>query len=71
MKEYLVVIEETPTGFSAYSPDVDGCVAAGESREEVEHLMNEALKFHLEMLVEEGLPIPKPHTYSRQMKVAA
>ncbi len=71
MNEYLVIIEETPTGYSAYSPDVDGCVAAAESREEVESMMNEALKFHLEMMREEGLPIPKSHTYSRQMKVAA
>ncbi|MEI8135601.1 MAG: type II toxin-antitoxin system HicB family antitoxin [bacterium] len=71
MNEYLVIIEETPTGFSAYSPDIDGCVAAAESREEVETLMNEALTYHLEMLAEEGLPIPKPHTYSRQMRVAA
>ena len=55
--KYLIVIEPTGTGFSAYSPDVDGCVAAAETRAEVETLMNEALTFHLEMLAEEGLPI--------------
>jgi predicted RNase H-like HicB family nuclease len=50
MKEYLVVIEETETGYSAYSPDIEGCVAAAETREEVESMMNEALASHLEMM---------------------
>jgi predicted RNase H-like HicB family nuclease len=71
MNEYLVIIEETPTGYSAYSPDVDGCIAAAETRDEVEAMMNQALTSHLELMREEGLPIPKPHTYSRQMKIAA
>ena len=71
MSEYLIVIEKTDTGYSAYSPDVDGCVAAGETMEEVEKLMNEALELHLEAMAEEGYEIPKPHTYARYAKVAA
>ncbi|MFZ0429291.1 MAG: type II toxin-antitoxin system HicB family antitoxin, partial [Acidobacteriota bacterium] len=50
MKRYLIVIEQTKTGFSAYSPDLDGCIASGETREEVERRMREAIEFHLEGL---------------------
>src|SRR5947209_7438870 len=46
--KYFIILEPTPTGFSAYSPDVDGCVAAGDSREETIVLMREAIEFHLE-----------------------
>ena len=48
MKKYLIVIEKTVTGFSAYSPDLDGCIATGASREEVERNMREAIEFHIE-----------------------
>jgi predicted RNase H-like HicB family nuclease len=69
--EYLIVIEETGTGFAAYSPDVLGCIATGATREEVEREMREALEFHIEGMILEGLPIPSPHTYSKQMSIAA
>jgi predicted RNase H-like HicB family nuclease len=68
---YLIVIEETETGFSAYSPDLEGCVATGSDREEVETAMREAIDFHLEALREEGNPIPDPHSYSTYVEVAA
>jgi predicted RNase H-like HicB family nuclease len=71
MSEYLIVIEKTGTGYSAYSPDVDGCIAAGETIEEVETLMNEALEFHIEAMVEEGYKIPQPHTIARYARIAA
>ena len=71
MSEYLIVIEKTDTGYSAYSPDVDGCVATGETIEEVEKLMNEALEFHLEAMAHEGYEIPKPHTLARYARIAA
>lgn len=58
--EYAVVIEPTSTGFSAYVPDVPGCVAAGETEAEVTELIREALEFHLEALRLDGDPIPKP-----------
>jgi predicted RNase H-like HicB family nuclease len=50
MSKYLIVVEETATGFSAFSPDLDGCVATGESRDEVEKNMREAIAFHLDGL---------------------
>jgi len=64
MIKYLIVVEETPTGFSAYSPDLDGCVATGSSRADVEKNMREAIEFHLDGLRRDGFEVPKPHTYS-------
>ena len=59
---YLVVVEEGPTSFGAYVPDLPGCVAAGETREEVLALIHEAIEFHLEGLREDGEPVPPPST---------
>ena len=70
MKRYLVVIEKTKTGYSAYSPDLEGCVATGESRKEVEIQMREAIQFHLEGLKEEGYPIPEPKTETSYIEIA-
>ena len=69
--KYLIVIEKTRAGFSAYSPDLDGCVATGESREQVEKMMKEAIEFHLEGLREEGTRIPSPHTYPAFVEILA
>lgn len=71
MKKYLIVVEETGTGYSAYSPDLDGCVATGATREEVESQMREAIAFHLESIVRCGQPMPEPHTYSAYFEVPA
>ncbi len=71
MSRYLIVIEETPGGFSAYSPDVAGCVATGTSRAEVERIMQDALEFHLDGLREDGHPIPPPSTSAAYVDVAA
>lgn len=60
MKKYLIVIEPTQTGFSAYSPDLPGCVSTGRTREEVEINMREAIAFHLDGLREEGQTVPEP-----------
>ena len=62
--KYLIVVEETATGFSAYSPDLDGCIATGATREEVEREMQEAIRFHLEGMRVEGISAPAPHTYA-------
>jgi predicted RNase H-like HicB family nuclease len=70
MKKYLIVIEETGTGYSAYSPDLDGCVATGKTREEVEREMQEAITFHLEGMAQNGEPVPEPHTYSAYVEVS-
>lgn len=60
MKRYAVVIEQGPTSFSAYVPDLPGCVTVGETVEEVMELMREAIEFHLEGLGDAGEPIPEP-----------
>ena len=69
--KYLVVIEPTETGFSAYSPDVPGCVATGATEEEVEREMQEAMEFHVEGLALEGYPVPEPSTRSAYVEVSA
>lgn len=69
--KYLIVIEETQSGYSAFSPDLPGCVAAGSSREEVENNMRDAAAFHLEGMEQEGLEIPKPHSFSTYLEVPA
>ena len=57
---YLVVYERTPGGFSAYLPDLPGCVAAGDSFDETHDLIVGAIKLHIAGLDEDGLPIPEP-----------
>ncbi len=57
---YGVVIEKGETSYGAYVPDLPGCVAAGETLQEVEELIREAIQFHIEGLREEGLPVPAP-----------
>lgn len=69
--KYLIVIEPTQTGFSAYSPDLPGCISTGQTRYEVENNMHDAIEFHLEGLREEGYPIPKPSSASSYIEVAA
>jgi predicted RNase H-like HicB family nuclease len=69
MKKYLIVVEQTETGYSAYSPDLDGCVATGKTREEVEKEMQEAIAFHLDGMARNGDRIPEPHTYSVYVSV--
>ena len=68
---YLVVIEPTGTGFSAYSPDLDGCIATGASLEAVQKNMQEAIGFHVEGLRAEGLEVPTPRTQAAFIDVAA
>ena len=69
--KYLVILEPTDTGYSAYSPDLDGCVAAGDDRDETIALMREAIEFHLEGLAAEGLPIPAPQSEAAVVEVGA
>ena len=58
--KYGVVIEKGETSYGAYVPDLPGCVAVGETLQEVEELIREAVQFHIEGLREEGLPVPEP-----------
>ena len=67
--KYLIVIEKTETGYSAYSPDLPGCVSTGATRDEVEKNMQEAIDFHLDGLRQEGFPIPQPSSASAYVEV--
>ena len=69
--EYLVVIERGPSSFGAYVPDLPACVAVGETREDVETLIREAIEFHIEGLREEGQPLPEPSSTSRLVSIDA
>jgi len=65
------VIEKTDSGFSAYSPDLPGCVSTGRSLDEVENNMKEAIALHLDGLRDEGQPVPEPHSYSVYVELPA
>ena len=66
----LVVIEQGPSSFAPYVPDLPGCVAVGENRTEVTRLIHEAIEFHLEGMKENGLPIPEPHSYGELVEAS-
>lgn len=70
MKKYLIILETTETGFSAYSPDLPGCVATGFDRAEAEKNMGEAIAFHLDGLREEGEDVPEPSSTATYLDVA-
>ena len=70
MHRFLVVIEETDTGYSAYSPDLPGCVATGKTREGIEKNMHEAIQLHVEGLLEDQHTIPKSRSFAEYMAVA-
>ena len=69
--KYLIVVEKTGTGYSAYSPDIDSCGATGSTKDEVEKNMKEAIEFHLEGLKLEKQKIPRPNSYSDYLEVSA
>jgi predicted RNase H-like HicB family nuclease len=60
--KYLVIFEKTGTGFSAYVPDLPGCITTGPTLTETERLIKEAIDFHIDGLREDGLPVPTPTT---------
>jgi predicted RNase H-like HicB family nuclease len=60
LMRYAVVIEKSETGYGAYVPDLPGCVAVGETEEEVSKLIREAIEFHIEGLRLAGAPVPEP-----------
>jgi predicted RNase H-like HicB family nuclease len=68
---YLIVIERCETGFSAYSPDVPGCVSTGRTVEETEQNIQEAIRFHLEGLRMVGLAIPVSTSHSSYVEITA
>ena len=68
---YAIVIERTANNYSAYAPDLPGCVATGATIEEVESQMREAIEFHLEGLREDGISIPVPESRVDYIDIAA
>jgi predicted RNase H-like HicB family nuclease len=68
---YAVVIEKGKSSYGAYVPDLPGCVAAGDTKEEVISLIQEAIEFHIEGLKEDGSPIPHPSSSVEFVEVAA
>lgn len=69
MHRFLVVIEKANNNYSAYSPDLPGCVATGATREEAERNMYEAIEMHVRGLLEDGLPIPESHSFAEYVAV--
>ena len=57
---YAIIIEKAGDNYSAYVPDLPGCVAAGDTPEETERLLSEAIRLHIEGLREDGQPVPEP-----------
>ena len=60
--KYAIVVEKGDTSYGAYVPDLPGCVAAAETRDEVLKLIKEAIEFHIEGMRADGEPIPQPHS---------
>jgi len=71
MKRYAIVVEDAGTNFAAYVPDLPGCVATGDTAEDVGRLIREAIELHLEGMAEDGLPIPEPSSRVEYVEVAA
>ena len=67
--KYTVVIEKTPTNYGAYVPDLPGCGAVADTREETEQLIKEAIELHLEGMAEDNDPIPEPTSYAKEIDV--
>ncbi len=70
MYKFMIVVEKTETGYSAYSPDLPGCAATGETKEETEQNIYNAIEMHIEGLKEDGLPIPEPTTFSEYVLIS-
>lgn len=68
--KYTIILEKGETSYGAYVPDIPGCVAAGETKEETLILIKEAIEFHLEGLKEDGQKIPLPHYFSETIEVS-
>ncbi|OGX26629.1 MAG: hypothetical protein A3J51_02130 [Omnitrophica WOR_2 bacterium RIFCSPHIGHO2_02_FULL_45_21] len=69
MYRFLIVVEKANDNYSAYSPDLPGCVATGDTREEVERNMHEAIEMHVQGLLEDKLSIPKSNSFAEYIAV--
>jgi len=66
---YAVVIEKSETGFGAYVPDLPGCVAVAETLAETEHLIREAVEFHVDGLRDDGINVPEPSAVAQYVEI--
>ena len=66
--KYLIVIEKTPNNFSAFSPDLPGCVATGATQTEVEKRMRDTIRMHLDGMREDGLAVPEPSSVAEYVE---
>jgi len=69
MHKYLVVFERVGDNYSAYFPDIPGCIATGGTRDEVEKNIREAISFHIEGLTQDGLPLPEQVSFTEYVEV--
>ncbi len=69
MHRFLIIIERAGKNYSAYSPDLPGCVATGETREEVEQNMYDAIEMHVEGLIEDNMTIPELHAVAEYLVI--
>ncbi len=69
MYRFLIVIEKVEGNYSAYSPDLPGCIATGATREEAERNMHEAIELHVQKLLEDNLPIPESTSFAEYVAV--
>jgi predicted RNase H-like HicB family nuclease len=67
--EYVVILEQGDTSVGAYVPDLPGCVAVAETRDEAMQLIRDAIELHIESLRENGEPVPTPHSYVEKVAV--
>jgi predicted RNase H-like HicB family nuclease len=69
MRRFLIVIEKAGSNYSAYSPDLPGCVATGATFDEAEKNMHKAVEMHVQGMLEDDLPIPESHSYAEYVAV--
>jgi predicted RNase H-like HicB family nuclease len=69
MHRFLIIIEKAGGNYSAYSPDLPGCVATGKTRDQAARNMHEAIQFHLKGLREDKLPVPRPYSSAEYVAV--
>lgn len=69
MRQFLIIIEKADSNYSAYSPDLTGCVATGTTYEEVEKNIREAIEMHIQGLIKDGLPVPESESVAEYITV--
>ena len=70
MYRFLIVVEKADSNFSAYSPDLPGCIATGKTREQVTRNMHQAIEMHVQGLLEDKLPVPKSRSFAEYIAVS-